>query len=159
TPIIQRFQMLDRRGEASGQIGMGEELVFALHLLLPRRLPGLVVSIHLYNSVGQRVTTCHTGFQHRGSIDHCGHVMVRCCVPHLVLMAGVYYVTVGVAFDGGMLDRIDPVTSLEILPRDVFSTGRLPLPRDGLFFCPGTWEFDALQPGDDLVDANRGCLA
>jgi hypothetical protein len=99
------------------------------------------------------VTTLHTAYQSKVSIEETGELILRCHAHHLDLMPGTYHVVLGVDGYGDEFDRIDPVTSFDVVPRDVFGTGRFPPAKDGVFFCRATWSFRATS---DHSEANLG---
>jgi len=146
TPIVTRFQVLDLAGRANGLIAMGERASFAVHLATQGPVTGLKVGIHIYTLTGQRITTFHSGYQYAESVDLSGSAVLKFELEHCELMSGKYKVVLGVATDSGVSDRIDPVGDFEVLPRDVFGTGKLPPTRDGVFLSRGAWMLERSGP-------------
>jgi len=73
---------------------------------------------------------------------------MRCRIPWVNLLAGRYLLTVIASDDQGAIDRIDDCLDFEILPRDVFGTGRIPGPQHGVIYLESEWSvrsFDATR--------------
>ncbi|MDS4042017.1 MAG: ABC transporter ATP-binding protein [Candidatus Competibacter sp.] len=140
-PIITRFQIVDAKGRFASQIGLGEEVSFLIHLSTSQLISGLNAGIHIYNGFGQRVTTLHTNYQANVSLEVRDRGILCCTVKTCDLMPGQYRIVLGLVSGNDLVDRIDPVTTFEVLPRDIFGTGKLPPGRDGVFISRGYWQF------------------
>jgi hypothetical protein len=81
-----------------------------------------------------------------GSLELDGPLQLRCEIPEIRLMPGTYTVVVALASGGAEFDRIDPAGQIEVVPRDVYATGRIPLPKDGVFVPRAKWTVDADGP-------------
>jgi lipopolysaccharide transport system ATP-binding protein len=138
-PVARRFEIRDHEDRATQCISLGESMTFDLELASDGLLRDVVVGIHIYNIMGQRVATCHTTHQYGGRIDVEGRVRLTCRLNRCDLLPGTYAVVLGVAAGRETVDRIDPVTSFEVTPRDVYGTGRLPAPRDGVIAPDAQW--------------------
>jgi lipopolysaccharide transport system ATP-binding protein len=159
-PLIRSFRLLNGTGEPTSQIGMGDNVEFAVELQLRASDPSLVLGIHINNWLGQRVVTFHTRDQLTTQIDG-ERVLLRCKVPHLDLMPGPYHIVVAVYSSRLGSDRIDPVARFDVLTRDVFGTGRVPPAGDGVFFSRAEWTAstsfrEAERPEDDLKRVDMG---
>jgi lipopolysaccharide transport system ATP-binding protein len=71
---------------------------------------------------------------------------MACRFETLPLAPGTYFVDLCFEEDSAHLDVIPEAISFEVLPRDVYGTGRLPPPAFGPILWHGTWE---LQTFDD----------
>ena len=140
--IIRSFRTLNSCGKDISQIGLGEEVTFVLHLSSSELIPSVVAGIHIYNWIGQRVTTLHTSYQTKSTINLKGNVYLFCTIQNFNLAVGPYNIVVGLASASGMLDRIDPIASFDILPKDIFGTGKLPPQHDGVVVFPGIWRVE-----------------
>jgi FkbM family methyltransferase len=61
-----------------------------------------------------------------------GPTVVTCRVPAMPLMPDRYSIVIGVATGRDQIDRIEPACFFDVVPRDVYGTGRLPPARDGV---------------------------
>jgi lipopolysaccharide transport system ATP-binding protein len=68
---------------------------------------------------------------------------VRCRIPEVMLVPGVYYTSVGMGLEnGGLLDQITHAASFHVVEADVFGTGRFPDRMAGTVFSRSEWSFD-----------------
>ncbi len=68
-----------------------------------------------------------------------------------MLMPGTYLVDLWLGDSGGDFDIIDEALSFEVLPTDMYGTGRLPPSNLGHMFCPATFAI--------TTDNDRGARA
>jgi lipopolysaccharide transport system ATP-binding protein len=146
TPLFQRLRFVDTAGQVVPHLGLGQPVTIELDLASTRRVPAVVVGVHISNMLGQRVVTYHTHYQLPGSLELDGPLQLRCEIPEIRLMPGTYTVVVALASGGAEFDRIDPAGQIEVVPRDVYATGRIPLPKDGVFVPRAKWTVDADGP-------------
>ena len=64
---------------------------------------------------------------------------IFCNVPALNLLPGHYHITVIAADAHGEIDRIEEAATIEVLPQDVFGTGKIPGREHGIIFQQATW--------------------
>lgn len=65
---------------------------------------------------------------------------VICRIPNLPLMPGKYSLDLYLGTHGTNFDIIFDALIFEVLPRDVFGTGKLPPPTSGSIFLPASWK-------------------
>ena len=146
-PVIQRFLILNAEGKTAGQIGLGEEVSFLLYLKTADPITGLMVGIHIYNWIGQRITSLHMDFQLNSTFDLTNTATIRCTVPQFDLIPGTYHIVADISA-AHRIDRIDPIAHFEVLPRDIYGTGRIPPPSYGMVICRGQWTVDQQHLSD-----------
>jgi lipopolysaccharide transport system ATP-binding protein len=145
--ILARLQITDITGAVAKALVVGKPAIFKVTVKPRRRLVGVVVGLHFYSLLGQRVMTLHSGYQagpmpaleYRG--PHEAEFILRCKCPALNLAPGRYRLVVAIASAGDQLDRIDPAASLDVLPADFYATGRVPPARDGVFWPEVQWSW------------------
>ncbi len=77
-PAMQNIKILAADRKAAGQIPIGSDIIFELAVAphLPMRYAR--VAIRLFNSVGLRVTTCHSEYQYDQTIAIDSPTVIRC---------------------------------------------------------------------------------
>ena len=140
-PVFQKIRIIDDQGRTTTAVELGKPLTIELYLASKQRLIGVVVGIHFYDSLGRRVVTCHSGYQSPSSLELNGETVLRCRMESCRLMPGVYSVVLGLAAGHEGLDRIEPATEIEVLSRDIYNTGKIPPPRDGVYAPDVEWSF------------------
>ncbi|MGD9872960.1 MAG: ABC transporter ATP-binding protein [Kiritimatiellia bacterium] len=143
-PVLQRIRLTSADGATLQTAAMGADIRFELNLAPRQRLDGAVIGVHVYNSMGQRVMTCHTEYQYPERLNITRPVIAACTIRRLALMPGTYTVVLGVAAIGEQVDRIDPALSFDVHASDVYGTGRLPPARDGVFAPEAVWTVSSL---------------
>lgn len=139
TPLFQRIRFLDSEGCQLSHLRLGDAFTVDLELRAPVEISKPEVGIHISNMKGQRVMTFHTQYQYGRTITLSRYLRLQCSTPDLRLMPGSYSVVVALASAHGVFDRIEPATIVEVLPSDVYQTGGLPLPKDGLVVPRANW--------------------
>lgn len=120
---------------------MGEGLEFRLRYESPRPLSGLGIGITINDRHNQRLVAFSADQQAPESlVDAPRKGVVHCRIPSLILTADVYHITVISADNSGELDRIEDCCSIEVLPSDVFGTGKPPGREHGVMFLRAEWE-------------------
>lgn len=137
--VIRRFQVLGRERQPTTQLGLGEPASFEIEIHPDEGQDDVVVALHFYNQTGQRVTTAHTSYQSKLRMKGGRASCLTFNVDHLDLMPGHYNIVAAAATGMKLIDRIEPVAGIDMLPRDVFKTGTLPPARDGIFILRGEW--------------------
>jgi lipopolysaccharide transport system ATP-binding protein len=138
--LARRLRILDENGRPITAIPVGSAVTFELELASPETIYDLYISLHLHTRLGVRVTTLSSYYAAGQPIDVSGVTVVRCRTPRMQLVPGSYHLVLGLATAGGTIDKIEPVTTLEITPRDIYGTGRVPDPREGLCVLDCAWE-------------------
>jgi hypothetical protein len=137
--VLRRLRLTDDDGHTLRSVSLGEDIRFEIELAAKEVLPDVSIALHIYSALGQRVATCHSRYQSSEPIIVRGDTRVSCTVKKMSLLPGPYSVVVGVASAGDQIDRIDPALFLDVTPRDIYGTGRLPPPRDGVFAPEARW--------------------
>jgi lipopolysaccharide transport system ATP-binding protein len=124
--LIQRLRMFDGNGLLASRVPCGEPLTVEFDLDLVRPLNEPVLGVGFDNQWGQRICTVTT-FLSRCDLpalaDRC---RVRCLIPELPLVPGAYTLTLNVGTSQEpLIDHLENVVSLEVLPADFFGTGRM----------------------------------
>jgi len=137
--VFRSIQLMDDERKPLITVESGGPLVFEIALRAETPIHGAVIGIHLCDTYGRRVMTCHSGYQTRETLHLRGSRVVRCRIPSCRLMPGVYSITLGLADNATQFDRIEPAMEFEIVPRDVYRTGLLPPLGDGVFLPEVRW--------------------
>jgi lipopolysaccharide transport system ATP-binding protein len=127
-------------GVASVTPRMGEGLQIKLSYESPRELSGLGIGIAINDKYNQRLVVFSPAQQAPDALANApDRGVVVCDIPRLNFLPDIYHVTVISADSHGELDRIEEATTIEVLPEDVFGTGKVPGPQHGVVFQPATW--------------------
>jgi lipopolysaccharide transport system ATP-binding protein len=139
-PLVRKLRVLTAEGQPSSRLVCGEAATFELELDLERPLQTPRVGVGFDNHWGQRVCTVATELSERGLPALGGPCRVRCHVPELPLMPGNYTLTVNVGnMQEPLLDCLENVVAVEVLPADFFGNGRLPLGTQGDTLVRSRW--------------------
>ena len=141
-PIIQRITLCSVDNSPRNTFVLGEPIVFKVVLESEQALSRVIVGLHVYNFMGQRVVTFHTRDQLAGTLNVKGKVILSCLWDECNLMPGQYALVVGLAsVVSGQEDRIDPALNFTVIEADFYRTGRIPPSRtDGYFLPRCQWE-------------------
>jgi lipopolysaccharide transport system ATP-binding protein len=142
--VAHRFLIKNSKGDILQRIPIGSTAKFEIYLESDRRWSNISIGIHIYNSYGQRVVTYNSKFQHPDNIILEGSAVVSCIMPRLILLPGRYSLILSVASGRMELERIENVIFFEVTPRDIYGTGKMHGPKDGVFAPDGYWKVERL---------------
>ena len=138
---IRSFRILNSQGHLSSQIALGEDVVLEVSGFSETRHTNVTLNIRIDSMWGQRVAACHTYYQHPQSISIESHYRMRCYLKNFRIMPGSYFATVILKDSRGLVDQIGPI-ALEVIAKDVYSTGKILPVRTGTYVPDAYWEID-----------------
>jgi lipopolysaccharide transport system ATP-binding protein len=136
---VEALSISPAQGGEDGVVPMGEGLRFALRIRCRRALRRPQIHIAISNQSGQRLFRLNTTDQDVWFDGMQGLCEVVCEAPDVPLLPGVYLTTIGVSDLEGPQDLIEGATSFEVLPADVFGTGRIPKGPGDLIYVGSSW--------------------
>ncbi len=139
-PIIRRITLCSIDNSPRSTFFLGEPIMFKVVLESTHALSGVVVGLHVYNFMSQRVVTFHTRDQLVGALNVDGKVILSCLWGECNLMPGQYTLVIGLASASGKEDRVDPALSFQVTEADFYGTGQIPPRTDGYFLPRCRWE-------------------
>ena len=140
TPLIRRITLSSIDNSPRNTFTIGEPIVFTVVIESPRELQGVIVGLHVYNFMAQRVVTFHTRDQLKETVNVSGSVIFSCLWDKCNLMPGKYTLVASFVSADGLEDRIEPALSFMVTEADFFRTGRIPPRRDGYFLPSCQWK-------------------
>ena len=109
-------------------IPMGRDLTLRVELRSDTPMDDLVVGFMLFDACGTRVCGLHSGDTARQtfSTNSDGSAVVECQVSSPNLMPGIYHVNAYIqnGASGQFIDHVTHALSFDVLPEDVYKTGR-----------------------------------
>jgi len=153
------FQTISANGTPVSQAFMGQPLTMSLAIrhAAPLNLPRIRVIIT--SELGHRVTTLfnlHVGWQEALEPPES---VVRCTVPRIPLTPGRYFFGVELRNGKELMDRIETVGMIDVVPGDVFGTGRAPKPRDGIVYMASQWGLAGAEADGSWSIQDQPCPA
>lgn len=128
-------------GSPSTTPRMGDGIEVKLSYESPRDLSGLGIAITINDRHNQRLIAFSLDQQAPELLENAPlKGTLHCRIPSLPLLPNLYHITVISADAKGELDRIEEACSLEVLPEDVFGTGKIPTAQHGILFSKATWQ-------------------
>jgi len=143
-PIMQRLRLLNRLDQPTSRFYCGDEVImyFDLDFARPTQAPQLGVGFD--NIWGQRIFSVATYLSSTTLPSLDGQCMVRCRIPELPLVPGTYILSLSVGtLDQPLLDQIEHMVAIEVLPSDFFGNGRLASGRLGQTLVRSEWSMDS----------------
>jgi lipopolysaccharide transport system ATP-binding protein len=139
-PLIRTLRLYNSAGQLAARIGCGEALTIEFELDLPHALGQPRFGVGFDNHWGQRVSTV-ANFLSPGELPLLeGQCRVRCRIAELPLVPGTYTLTLsaGTAHQP-LLDHLENVMALEVLPADFFGNGRMATAQLGETLLRSDW--------------------
>jgi lipopolysaccharide transport system ATP-binding protein len=141
TAKITAFRILDRHGNSTDRLPLGEPARFELSFRCrqPIRTPAFGIAFNTLD--GRRVLRVETS-EMVGALPFCEQGgTVACQLGDLMLTPGAYIVALAIG-DGGkeLIDYVEQWIKFEVLPVDVYGTGRLPSQASSAYVTRGHWK-------------------
>lgn len=134
--------ILDENGYPINSIGVGEGFSVELNFRAGERISDPNFDLLIHDSFGRQIATLATRITYgtMPDISDGGSVKVR--VGRFDALPGLYYLTVGISTFHERVDRIDGALEIEVVPKDVYGTGKLPPPGTTAIYVPCRWQHD-----------------
>ena len=134
-----RASVLDTDGLPCSTVGVGEgfavELEFQVHERLLNPGFGIIIRDAMGLKIAQMITRTTHGVMpavHQGGT-------VRVTVERFDALPGSYYVSLGLSRPGEQIDFVENALEIEVVPREVYPTGKLPRAGEGVVCVPCQW--------------------
>jgi lipopolysaccharide transport system ATP-binding protein len=142
-PVIRAIRTLDGDSREATLFPMGEALQAELTIASEVPLRDFQVGVGIDDAYGKRLITFTTSIQPSAAIPHtarAGVVTIR--ADALPLTPGRYFLSPAVASQRGLDDFVEQAIPFEVVPKDVFGSGKTPNPQQGCFFHPATFRYE-----------------
>lgn len=144
-PALQKLKILVPDRQIAGQIPIGSDIIFELSVNPPKPMRYARVAIRLFNNVGLRVTTCHSEYQYDQQISIDSPTTLRCTMRNCRLAPGMYTVDLQLDEYTTMIDKIESCVALEVIPSDLYGTGRSLPVQSAVVFPEVEWRVTSEQ--------------
>ncbi|HZT44227.1 MAG TPA: ABC transporter ATP-binding protein [Chthonomonadaceae bacterium] len=140
--ILKALGLRNKSGAPATSLRMGEDFSLEMHYDAGRPLSSPRCGIGIYNHLGIRVVSFATFFDGDYRAPEWSQAgTLRCLVNGVHFTPGLYFVTVTFGDAHSDLDRVEQASSFEVTPWDVFQTGVIPRPDQGVVYAPcQQWE-------------------
>jgi lipopolysaccharide transport system ATP-binding protein len=143
------LELQDGDGVPSSDLRMGSSLRIALSFTSDRPLRAICIGLLFDTQSGQRVFSIRSSQVAGHFRRERGLMTVHCAVSALPLTPGRYYVHTVIKDHEQILDVVYHAATIDILPVDIYGTGRLPGVLDGPCFVNSRWSFGGPVSPDD----------
>jgi lipopolysaccharide transport system ATP-binding protein len=143
-PVIRSIRTLDEQGRESSLFPMGETLQVEIAIASDVPLRGFQAGVGIDDAYGKRLMTFTTAIQPSDAMPETaqsGIVTIR--IDDLPLTPGRYFLSPAVASSRGLDDLVEQAIAFEVVPKDVFGSGKTPNPTQGCFFHPASFSFQS----------------
>jgi lipopolysaccharide transport system ATP-binding protein len=139
--LIRTLRLFNGLDRLASRVPCGEPLTVEFDLELDRALSEPQLGVGFDNHWGQRVCTVTTFLSQSELPALAGRCRVRCRIPELPLVPGHYTLTLHVgSSQEPLIDHLENVVALEVLPADFFGTGRMVTSLWGDTLVRSDWE-------------------
>jgi len=142
TPLLRRLWLLNADYRPASAFFVGEDINIALELHCPQTMHDPLLGIGFNSATGQRVTTVGS-FQGGRLPPLRGRCFVICTVPRNRFAPGEYLMDLDLRIESNVaVDRVESVGNFTIEPADIYGTGWMPKPQQGVFLCESTFRVE-----------------
>lgn len=138
-PILQYMAFRDSQGELRNTFQTGDPITIEVGLHSNEMIQRPQVGIAIDNWIGQRLFTMSTRFQNTDFPSLHGAMTVTCQLPSVYLAPGNYSIKLTLGLESGDIDIIRRIPAFEIIPADVYGSGKLPRASQGVFYVIPDW--------------------
>ncbi len=157
TPVLRRVRLSGADGQPRKTFRMGEAMTISVSFKAPAPLASARIGLGLNSSYGQRVFTVLSSFS-PDFVFPSGRKegTVHCAIDQLPLCAGLYSIKAAIAESGVDLDAIEGAIEMEVVPDDVYGSGKIPGPAQGLVYLKNfAFKFDGNYHGPPETRPSR----
>jgi lipopolysaccharide transport system ATP-binding protein len=142
-PVMQQAFLVDAMGNRTNSVAPGEQVSIYVSYSLPHPIDHLVLGVVVKTLRGAPILGANNnyipGFQFTNSPPQ---GVIACHFPSLPLVPGSYLVDLWLGDSICDLDHIAEAMPIEILPRDLFGSGKLPPAGAGPVYWPATFSIN-----------------
>lgn len=161
---IVEISILDDAGDPVPGVEMGATLRIRIEIESRRLIEAAALNLMVYTQAGQRILRISTRDQVVRLPEFCPTLTLFCEVPSLPLLPGTYVISAHL-HEGIHLtqDAVESAASFEVVPADVFGSGRIPRGNGELVFVGSRWSIERQAdakgpPGDSkLIEGEVAC--
>jgi lipopolysaccharide transport system ATP-binding protein len=135
------LQILDNLNQPTNSVTMGSN--FSVEITVTGNLSHAIIGILIGNLYKTQMIRGYTYESYNGEIHIKGKTTVRCTFYNFPMMHGIYDIHIWIGRQRELADYVENAAELIIEPRDVFGTGRMIDPNNGVAFCKHTWKIMA----------------
>lgn len=148
-PVLSKVRLVDETGRTLASIRAGQAIDIVIHYEHSEELMDPAFVVVFSDRYDQSILRLGTHFQlgDLRSIPSSG--VVRCHVDSLPLPPGQYSLTVGCTASGRMLDQLERLIDIDVIPSNFFRTGRMPDSHMTKVLARAEWEL----PGSRVTHA------
>lgn len=135
---------VDGRPSNSPRMGQGIEIVLSYNYSIT--IKGLRIGIAINDSMNQRIVSFSPSHQNPLALEKAekkGEII--CKIPSMNLVPGVYSITVIAGDNICDIDRVEECCTIQIVPDNVFNTGKSPTKQNGIVYLPADWQVKSIQ--------------
>ncbi len=138
--VIQRISLLDSEDQPTQQVLTGGPLIIQIDYQMDETPRNPSFGIGIDSMEGHRIVSFQMRQQHQlqGPLPTCGSV--RCCIPELPLVPGLYCMSFGCSDHQGVLDQVSRAIRMTVEPADYYGTGSLPMAKHGHTLVRANWQ-------------------
>jgi len=138
--MYTQAKLLDKDKQSVNSIQMGEDLIIQLDFISHQRIRTPKFGVRLYNSMKQDLISWRTNetYGEMPPIKKGGTLFLH--IRSLNLLPGIYHLALGVSDGYQNYDYVEDALTIEITPKAVYSTGKIP--KRSIIYTPCIWEPD-----------------
>ena len=138
--LYEKVRILNDQGEVTDSISMGDDLVVEMSFRCQQPVEHISFGVALRGSMQERILQCLSRVTHGDMPAARLGGTVRARIERINLVPGSYYVSVGMSRPGEQLDYLENLLRLDVIPQDVYKTGKTPHYGSALIYLPCRWE-------------------
>src|SRR5262249_55700648 len=136
---LSEMRLLDGEGRECTAFPMGGDVQVEFAFASSRVMHGLHVGVGIDDTHGKRLLTFTTAIQPSEQVPKSADSGVATIhILNLPLTPGRYFLSPGLT-SSAVSDLIDQALAFDVLPRDVFGSGKIPNASQGCFFHPASF--------------------
>lgn len=145
TPFFSSIAIrVDGQPSNTPRMGQGMEIVLLYNYHIP--VKGLRIGVTINDSMNRRIVSFSPSHQNPLALENAeGKGEIICKIPSMNLVSGIYSLTVIAGDNTGDIDRIEECCTIQILPDDVFNTGKTPTRQHGFVYLAADWQLKSIQ--------------
>ena len=142
TAVYESVRIVNEFGDVTDSIPMNGTFAVEMRFRCRHPLDQISFGVAIRGSMHERICQILSRVTHGEMPPARTGGAVHVWIQDVNLLPGLYFISVGMSRQGEQIDYVENALSLEIVPHDVYGTGKIPESQAALVYLPCTWKAD-----------------
>lgn len=142
TAWYERIRILDSFGDVTDKISMGDDLTLEMKFACSEAVEHINFGVAVRGPMQERILQCLSRVTKGEMPTPRAGGIVKVTIERLNLVPGTYYLSFGISRQNEQVDYLENILQVDVMPRAVYPTGKIPKYGSALIYLYSSWEHD-----------------